>query len=804
MKNLCCGKNQLEDIGMAEPANSLLFESPKKSYQIDTKPAEIHDNTLQQNAFRAMNANAPSGASDQLQQNEQKALDETSVLKQDYARELLREISLLADDRGKASDFFQPVVDHARLLMRGNISEEKNASVLAELLYSVKHYLVNRGSSLFSRQRNRRRASCQRLLDKAKAFYATAPYVYSLYLEHTLCIEKKADPASKEVKGLLQDYSFLISEENINARVAEEKLSTLPKEKKPKEVQRILDLLEGLHSIMNDPMPVHPGKEASKQELDHYNEEVFNSNLAVTRVYDLVIESCNSFLSLKGNDKLIVSQVQSIKKSVQHTRKVFSNSITTFLSGHIPDGSTTWAEAIASKHAAIYDISSEDTAILGDGTSIVYQINQEEDNTKYFKKDEKTATNPVEAWQRVLDNIPNMKDYKPEYKNRLKKYVDGMKKALSEYEKARKGNDRERMEEEERILYDRFVIGGLKGGKNHLANYYNNRRARREDPFITELARVDANTSFGRFLNNVIGDFIKTFNVYYFGGAAGITPGGVMADRNVATSRMASLMGINHLVTRSETADVMQNNKMVSGVLMEGAKGEEASGIYTEKYEGVRYEDQTVVDLMTMHVFDIICGQIDRNTNNFFLTLEGNKISGLQMIDNDMSFGLASGKALTKRKYYQLPAVDPALLIALPASIKLKIHELATAPESYYRLVFGDLLSVEEISYLMNRVNHVDNMIKKEQDKQKGNAEDKALEKKLSDSEFAALYYQKMLWKHAEDEARKNDEDFDQLDAEEQHQKMRRYVINHSYLSTEYILTPQEIEERLSKKELPD
>ena len=786
---------------MAEPASSLLYKSPKNSYQIETKPAEIHGNTLQQNAFRAMNANAPSGASDQLQQNEQKALDETSVLKQDYARELLREISLLADDRGKASDFFQPVVDHARLLMRGNISEEKNASVLAKLLYSVKHYLVNRGSSLFSRQRNRRRASCQRLLDKAKVFYTAAPYVYSLYLEHTLCIEKKADPASKEVKGLLQDYRFLISEENINARVAEEKLSALPKEKKPKEVQRILDLLEGLHSIMNDPMPVHPGKEASKQELDNYNEEIFNSNLAVTRVYDLVIESCNSFLSLKGNDKLIVSQVQSIKKSVQHTRKVFSNSITTFLSGHIPDGSTTWAEAIASKQAAIYDISSEDTVILGDGTSIVYQINQEEDNTKYFKKDEKTATNPVEAWQRVLNNIPNMKGYKKEYKKQLQKYIDGMKAALSDYEKAREANDTERMEEEEGSLYQQFVGGGLKGGKNYLRNYHNNRRARFDVPFITELARVDTRTPFGQFLNNVIGDFIKTFNTYYFGQTAGIKPGGVMADRNVATSRMASLMGISHLVIRSETADVMQNKKLVSGVLMDEAKGQEAFDIYRAKYEGVRYADQTVVDLMTMHVFDIICGQIDRNPQNFFLTLEENKISGLQMIDNDMSFGLASGEVLTKNKYQSLPAVDPALLIALPASIKVKIHELATAPKSYFQLVFGDLLSNKEISRLMNRVNHVDNMIKKEQDKQKENAEDRAPEEKLSDPESAALYYQKMLWKHAEDQARQKNEDFDEWDADARQEEMREYVVSHSYLSAEYILTPQEIEERLSKKE---
>ncbi|MBQ9505418.1 MAG: hypothetical protein IJU93_10480 [Lachnospiraceae bacterium] len=786
-------------------ADSMLLKTEKNNFQIQTQPAEIHESILQQNGFRPINAfdRAPSAAPAQMQQDEQSDIETISVLDNDYAQELLQEVRQLADDRGKASDFFQPVVDRAQLLIRGNISEEKNASMLAELLFSAKHYLINRGSTFFPSQRNRRRASCQRLLDKAKVFYNDAPHIYSLYLEHTLCMAKNEDPDSREVKDISQEYGFIISEDSINARMAEEKLSTLPEEEKPKEVKRILELLEGVHSIMNDPMPVHPGKEASKEETDRFNEDIFNSTLAVTRVYDLLIENCDSYLSLKDNEPLIGSQVRSLKNSMQHTRKVFSNCVSTFLAGHLPDGSTTWAEAIAAKQAALYDISRDNTDILGDGTSVVYKINNGDD-FKFFKKDEKTATDPIEAWQHVLDNVTSMKGYKAEYAKQLKVFFEGMDEALSDYAEAKKKGNRKRMRNLEGILYQRFVIGGFgRGSKDYLRNYRLNRRAVAEEPLIRKFTEVDIETPFGEFLNNVIGDFLKTFNTYYYGAAAGINPGVVMADRNVATSRMASLMGIGHLVIRSETADVMQNKKLVSGVLMDEAKGQEARDIYTQKDEEIRYKDQAVTDLMTMHVFDLICGQIDRNYSNFFVTMEGKTISGIQMIDNDMSFGLTTCEDFIKTKYYNLPIADFDVLIALPSSIKLKIHELATAPEEYYKLVFGDLLSKKEITFLMNRVKYTDEKIREKQTalKTSKNADDNALEEKLSDPEFAALYYQKMLWKKAADEAREKDPDFDELDQEDQHSQLRQYILSHSYLSTENILSPEEIEERLKKKE---
>lgn len=129
----------------------------------------------------------------------------------------------------------------------------------------------------------------------------------------------------------------------------------------------------------------------------------------------------------------------------------------------------------------------------------------------------------------------------------------------------------------------------------------------------------------------------------------GIEGNSVVSNRNVATSRMARLMGVSDLVCESVnvnlTTTVNGETKSVKGNLMKGATGQELSSI-RERYHTVQYSPDVIRQLNTLQMFDFICGQFDRNNTNFLFNyivknVDGHEIAvltGIQAIDNDMSF----------------------------------------------------------------------------------------------------------------------------------------------------------------------
>ena len=187
---------------------------------------------------------------------------------------------------------------------------------------------------------------------------------------------------------------------------------------------------------------------------------------------------------------------------------------------------------------------------------------------------------------------------------------------------------------------------------------------------------------------------------------AKISVGSKIAVRNVATSRMASLLGAGDLVVKSTTALVQEKGKQQrKGIVMERARGRAAAELDSTRAETkVTYTPDAVRQLVNLHLLDLICGQTDRHMNNYFVTTnQQGQIDGIQGIDNDVAFGELSGEKI-KRKNGHLLGTESMNLPVVDAEMYETICSLTS---EVIQVNFADLLSQKEIHAMIDRVRTV-------------------------------------------------------------------------------------------------
>ncbi|NLV87038.1 MAG: hypothetical protein GX025_07455, partial [Clostridiales bacterium] len=144
-----------------------------------------------------------------------------------------------------------------------------------------------------------------------------------------------------------------------------------------------------------------------------------------------------------------------------------------------------------------------------------------------------------------------------------------------------------------------------------------------------------------------------------------------VSRRNVATSVVAELLGVGHLSAYSRSAVIHDANtgELIRGNLMERALGHEIEdliasgdiagkshtlGLFAPSPAGEDGQTEPAylngMDAVTMkfmlqtnslQILDALCAQQDRHLGNaFYQTDEEGRLSGIQAIDNDASFGL--------------------------------------------------------------------------------------------------------------------------------------------------------------------
>ena len=204
-----------------------------------------------------------------------------------------------------------------------------------------------------------------------------------------------------------------------------------------------------------------------------------------------------------------------------------------------------------------------------------------------------------------------------------------------------------------------------------------------------------------------------------------IDKGAEISKRNVATSRMAKMLGLENLVTKSSLVNLKFNGKTMQGVSMEEAEGEEFQTIRENAEKGKKrkvYTTECFRKLLNLQVFDIICGQVDRNATNYFgkVTQTDNKtvmqVEDIKGIDNDTSFGNLAYKDVVKKGFGDLHA-----LVSIESDGKLTApymdEELANSilklDAKIINYTMCDILSKNERNALIDRIEGLKKLINK-------------------------------------------------------------------------------------------
>ncbi len=178
-----------------------------------------------------------------------------------------------------------------------------------------------------------------------------------------------------------------------------------------------------------------------------------------------------------------------------------------------------------------------------------------------------------------------------------------------------------------------------------------------------------------------------------------------MSKRNTATSRVADMLGMEDKVAKSTNIKVVDKGVEMEGSFMETAKGidsrsKDGRNKLLSKGEIDLTAGSLQRDLNRMQVLDMVCGQVDRHGGNFFYQVSERpvngkyQITGIQGIDNDMSFGNMNLGVWKKQlpSISQLTLIDDEMLTSLNEFTPDKI-----------KFTLGEMLNEDEINAVISR-----------------------------------------------------------------------------------------------------
>lgn len=173
--------------------------------------------------------------------------------------------------------------------------------------------------------------------------------------------------------------------------------------------------------------------------------------------------------------------------------------------------------------------------------------------------------------------------------------------------------------------------------------------------------------------------------------------------RNVATSRMAALLGVGDLVAKSTTLKITDGKQTLVGNAMEEAPGERADFLSAQYGSDCvpALSGKLLRQLTSLQVLDNICGQADRNFGNILIEKNADgSLGSMTGIDNDISFGTthkldlmttATAPAFKKARgqsdyHLEIPHMSRELASSIlelqPDTVRLAMKDLITDAES--------------------------------------------------------------------------------------------------------------------------
>ena len=222
-----------------------------------------------------------------------------------------------------------------------------------------------------------------------------------------------------------------------------------------------------------------------------------------------------------------------------------------------------------------------------------------------------------------------------------------------------------------------------------------------------------------------------------------------LSKRNVATSRLAELLGLGDLIAKSETATLVdKDGTQRTGNLMQAAEGQEVAGYVVAQFRDQYAEKQKqalmnnayatingnmddkvtpefLKSLMSLQVLDNLAAQVDRHAGNYFAQIKDGKLGKVQGIDNDFSFSdntleystTGSSAGLNNIGGHGRNILDEKGELMVPYMDKALADRITALDESVLRDVMADILEPWAIDALCIRFDKIKKAIQKDQEK---------------------------------------------------------------------------------------
>ena len=448
------------------------------------------------------------------------------------------------------------------------------------------------------------------------------------------------------------------------------------------------------------------------------NEEQFEVQLAaLTKLYENMIEKCEAYLSThkrtwtdsgKERKRLVKAQLNSAVRDLKVLRvKAYevrrAAAATDTEEAIIP----LWANVLGAIRTTHIDMAKHRTGSTGGNTSDVTILKVK--GKKFFFKEDEKLRSPFEEFDRKYigtskDKEENkiaakVRSFLTEDVNNLNTKIFINETVVNKF----KSEDPDSWEAGARDIESTLRDMGELDMANALDW---------EDPTVIEM------------LHKMLPDYSKWMTRYGVAREAKIDNGSSLSDRNVATSRLAKLLGMEDIVAGSMKVSAEENGEQKGGIIMKEARGLPWDEISEGGKNSVIYTPEAARKLSMLQLFDVLCGQVDRNGGNIFYTAELIKldnekpiyrVTDVQGIDNDMSFGKLLWEDITKYKDGNLKLPNPEYgdkcrFPAIDQNMAAAIEALEPAQIKY---ALKDLLKDDELDALINRLEGIREMLHK-------------------------------------------------------------------------------------------
>ena len=413
------------------------------------------------------------------------------------------------------------------------------------------------------------------------------------------------------------------------------------------------------------------------------------------------IESCEDYVKLKfgwGKKKKAAKVlVEETLKTLREDYKKLDGRIAQLMY-RAAAGEMTFGELLGDARATVIDLDREKEQLGKTGANMSDVITVGEGTEKLFYKEEETLRFSTDVFQ---EKFMTTKEEQAKYGKILPLIRDAQNMSLN------KELEFPKLEMVSGVMND-LIVRYAEAAKTGNFEANDIRTQMLIGDFSKDLENMDLSVpEICTLLRDIAPKMMKTAVAFEnLTSCAKISVGSKIAVRNVATSRMASLLGVGGLVVKSTTALVQEKGKRQrKGIVMERARGRSAADVDSTRGETkVKYSPDAVRQLVNLHLLDLICGQTDRHMNNYFVTIDQQgQIDGIQGIDNDVAFGELTGQNI-KRKTGHLLGMES---MNLPVVDQEMYESICAVTSEVIQVNFADLLSQKEIRALTDRIRTV-------------------------------------------------------------------------------------------------